>query len=223
MLFRVAAVVAFVIAAWRVSSLWALTGVATPLATDWPWRAFLNAALFLVFAAHHSVWPRDWCRTRIVALLGESLERPAYAIVASSLLYAVAVLWYPLGGQCYRLTSGWATATRLVQAVGVMVAASALRHTDGLALIGWHQPRGGGPVSEAGPYRHIRHPLYAGLLAVLAFVPHMTPDRAWLVALIATYVLVAIPLEEASLLRIFGDNYVAYCARVRSRLLPGVY
>ncbi len=223
MLFRLAAVVTFLVAAWQMTSRWALMGVPTPLASDWTWRALLNAALFLLFAAHHSVWPRDWCRLRVVALIGRPLERPAYAMIASGLLYVVASLWSPLGGGCYNWPSGWTALARLAQAVGLIVAASALSHTDGLALIGWHTPRSAGPVSEAGPYRFVRHPLYAGLLVALGFVPDMTPDRAWLVTLVVTYVLVAIPLEEASLCRTLGDDYVSYCARVRSRLLPGVY
>lgn len=223
MLCRVASVGAFVIATWRVSSLWAVTAGPTPLAADWAWRAFVNAALVLAFAAHHSTWPREWCRRRIVALLGERLERPAYAIIASGLLYGMAALWRPLGGECYHLTGWSGAAARLVQAAGLIVAVSALRHTDGLALIGWHHPRRGGPVSDAGPYRLVRHPLYAGLLVALGCVPDMTPDRAWVLALLVTYVVAAIPLEEASLRRVLGDDYVAYATRVRSRLFPGVY
>ena len=72
-----------------------------------------------------------------MALLGERLERPAYAISASGLLYGMAALWRPLGGECYHLTGWSGAAARLVQAAGLIVAVSALRHTDGLALIGW--------------------------------------------------------------------------------------
>ncbi len=73
-----------------------------------------------------------------------------------------------------------------------------------------------------GPYRWVRHPLYAvaplmliavSLLAANWFIGGMT-----LIALVMI-VLVIIPKEEANLIETFGDDYRAYMKRT-GRLLP---
>ncbi len=73
-----------------------------------------------------------------------------------------------------------------------------------------------------GPYRWVRHPLYAvaplmliavSLLAANWFIGGMT-----LIALVLI-VLVVIPKEEANLIETFGDDYRAYMKRT-GRLFP---
>ncbi len=75
-----------------------------------------------------------------------------------------------------------------------------------------------------GPYRWVRHPLYATGLALFLALGLMT--RSWVV-LLATAVasvlirILVIPREEAALLAKFGERYQAY-RRGTSRLLPRV-
>ena len=73
-----------------------------------------------------------------------------------------------------------------------------------------------------GPYRWVRHPLYAtGLMLLLAMGLMLA---SWFV-LLATFIALAliwfvvVPLEEAHLLARFGDAYRAYSRRT-GRLLP---
>ncbi len=68
-----------------------------------------------------------------------------------------------------------------------------------------------------GPYRHIRHPLYASLLFLAwgTFLKAVTPATLVLVS-IATVALVATAkTEEAETIRRFGEAYRAYMTRTR--------
>ena len=52
---------------------------------------------------------------------------------------------------------------------------------------------------------------------------HMTGDRLAFAALTTLYLVVAIPLEERSLRRSFGDDYARYARDVRWRMIPFIY
>ena len=71
-----------------------------------------------------------------------------------------------------------------------------------------------------GPYRFLRHPIYAGeLLAVLAvLLGNETPGNALAVGLLLGSVLLRIRWEERAL-----GGYCGYAHRTRWRLLPGVW
>ena len=51
----------------------------------------------------------------------------------------------------------------------------------------------------------------------------MTYSRLLFAVVSTAYLVAAIPWEEASLVEAFGEKYLAYQRRVRSRLLPGVW
>ena len=70
-------------------------------------------------------------------------------------------------------------------------------------------------VTRSGPYRWVRHPLYAG--SALMAAGAMIAARHWAVAVLVTLYMVvtisaAIATEEAFLRRTFGDAYDRYAA-----------
>lgn len=81
------------------------------------------------------------------------------------------------------------------------------------------------PLVTGGPYRWVRHPGYAGSIAV--WVGAAVAFHSWLAALVvAVLMLLAygwrIRTEERMLVDHFGDAFRDYAART-SRLFPGLY
>lgn len=92
----------------------------------------------------------------------------------------------------------------------------------GSALTPLPEPRGPSVVA-AGPYRHVRHPIYSGLL--LACIGVTLATTPW--CLVPTGLLMIVwalkcRVEEGFLTQRFPD-YPDYCRTVRWRLVPGVY
>ena len=108
----------------------------------------------------------------------------------------------------------------------ILLAASAL-----LPVYGWATLRGRGrpkghfentrKLVTAGPYRHIRHPMYASLfyLAWGAFLKDVTAGSALLVVLATVFAVVLARVEEAEMRTKFGRAYEAY-ARTTNMFLP---
>jgi protein-S-isoprenylcysteine O-methyltransferase Ste14 len=78
-------------------------------------------------------------------------------------------------------------------------------------------------LTETGPYRLVRHPIYSGVgLALLGSA--LTGNIGWMVAFVAcsAYFVVSSRVEERDMLARFPDRYPAYMARTK-RLVPFVY
>lgn len=86
------------------------------------------------------------------------------------------------------------------------------------------QEERGHQVAEGGLYRHVRHPMYAGLVLIMAGLCIWLGSTAALIAtLVPTALLVARILFEERMLRTKLAGYGEYAERVRWRLLPGVW
>jgi protein-S-isoprenylcysteine O-methyltransferase Ste14 len=114
-------------------------------------------------------------------------------------------------------------------ALGVLIFALALRWaavlTLGKSFSSNVAIRESQTVYKQGLYRWMRHPSYTGLL--LCFVAVGLHSRNWVSMLIVMVPTTAVLLrrirvEEATLRRHFGEEYVEY-SRHTSRLIPGVY
>jgi protein-S-isoprenylcysteine O-methyltransferase Ste14 len=85
------------------------------------------------------------------------------------------------------------------------------------------EPKAGGALRLGGPYRYVRHPMYAGGL-VLFFGVSLA--RSW-PALVATAVLAVLwdlkARHEERLLAARHPGYDDYRRRVRRRLVPWIY
>lgn len=79
-------------------------------------------------------------------------------------------------------------------------------------------------VISTGPYAHVRHPMYSGMVLFFAGVPLLLGSW-WGLAMMPVFVAlfaVRIGIEERTL-RAGLPGYADYAARVRYRLLPGVW
>jgi hypothetical protein len=191
-------------------------------AVNWS-AAAIDSALLLIFASHHSLFARDWVKTRVARLVPDRLLRSVYVWTASVLLMAVCGAWQRVGGELYR-AAGWRAAVHAaVQLAGVWLIARSVSAIDGLELAGIRAPGPAAELQTRGPYRCVRHPLYLGWLLVVFAPAHLTGDRLLFAVATTTYLIVAIPWEERALSRAFGSAYDAYAHTVRWRLVPFLY
>lgn len=192
------------------------TGIFSPRA------ALFNGVLFALFALHHSVFARERVKAALARRIPERLIRSVYVWTASVLLIVILVLWQPVGGTVYRFTGWQAFAHALVQVLGLWLIARSLGAIDALELAGIRRSDGG-RLKVSGPYRLVRHPLYLGWVLIVSGAATMTGDRLFFAAVTSTYLIAAVPWEERSLERTFGEEYARYRRQVRWRIIPYVY
>lgn len=191
----------------------------------------IDVALFTFFALHHSLFARTRLKAVVRRTLPPILERSAYTWVASALFLATCWLWQPVPGVIYALegTAAWIGA--VAQATGIVFTFLGSRAIDVLDLAGVRQlllARDGRsashvPLVTTGVFRLVRHPLYFGWALLVFGAPTMTATRAVFAVVSTAYLAIAIPLEERSLIDVFGADYAAYQQRVRWRMLPFIY
>jgi len=86
------------------------------------------------------------------------------------------------------------------------------------------QIEAGQVVADTGPYRLVRHPLYAVSLAVWFWIPLALGSWVALpVTLLIIPFLVWRLLNEEEMLRRDLPGYAEYCQRIRYRLIPMVW
>jgi protein-S-isoprenylcysteine O-methyltransferase Ste14 len=86
------------------------------------------------------------------------------------------------------------------------------------------QKERGQTVVSTGPYGYVRHPMYAGASLLFFGIPLLL-GSGWGLALAPPWLLLLclrIPIEERALCEKL-PGYVEYAARVRYRLVPGVW
>jgi protein-S-isoprenylcysteine O-methyltransferase Ste14 len=210
--------------------LWTLGAapVDTARLSTWPTVA-VNAALLSLFAFHHSLFAREPVKKALGRLVPAKLVRSVYVWVASLLLIAVCMWWLPIGGDVYDDSVGPRPyGHALIQLAGLWITARGVARIDPLELAGIRvaeaaSHREAEALQVTGPYRWVRHPLYLGWTLMVFGAAHMTHDRFAFAAITTVYLIIAIPMEERSLRRTFGDDYVRYMRQVRWRMIPFIY
>lgn len=188
-----------------------------------PWSILVNTLTFGVFAAHHSVFARERVKAAVERAVPARLLRSVYVWTASLLLMLVIAVWLPVGGDLYHATGWRAVAHAAVQLFGLWLIAQAVAGLDPLELAGIHEQAARGELQITGPYGWVRHPVYLGWVLILFGAAHMTGDRLAFAGISTLYLMLAVPWEERSLTRSFGDEYRRYQQRVRWRILPYLY
>jgi methanethiol S-methyltransferase len=192
-----------------------------------PWHGWqplvADVVLFTAFAAHHSVFARDRIKRTIARMIPPRLLRSCYVWTASTLLVLVCLLWQPIGGTFYDVHGAQAIAHAGVQLVGVWLIARSVAKIDALELAGIRPAADVAGLQMAGPYQLVRHPLYLGWILLVFGAARMTGDRLVFAVITSGYLVIAIPWEERSLTRSFGDAYARYKLTVRWRLIPFIY
>lgn len=222
-LFRWSGAAAFAAAlastAYAFAVTWASSSAAAP---DLPSALSGNAALFTLFALHHSLLARPRVKQWIGRIVPDDLLRTTYVWIASLLLLLAVLGWQRIGHELYRAAGPWRPLLVGAQIAGVLLTIVSARIIDVFELAGLRSGAGAG-LDVRGPYAFVRHPIYLGWLLMVWGTPVMTGDRCWFALVSSAYLLMAIPWEEASMASTLGAAYDTYRARVRSRVIPGLY
>lgn len=186
----------------------------------------INAGLLALFAVQHSIMARSWFKRAWTRVVPPAAERSTYVLFSSVALIVLFWQWRPIGGVVWQVDNELGQmAIYVVYATGwmlLLLATFLINHFDlfGLRQVYLHfigQEYTGLPFRTPGLYRMVRHPIYFSWLCIFWATPRMT--IAHLVFAVATtgYILMAIPLEERDLIRIYGDAYRRYKQQV-----PGI-
>lgn len=119
----------------------------------------------------------------------------------------------------------WVTyAGAVLIALGFLAVLRTFRENSFAAPVIKIQQERGQKVIDTGPYAVVRHPMYAGAFLYMLGTPLVLGSWIGLVALplIVGFLIVRIFIEEATL-RKGLPGYCEYTARVRYRLVPGIW
>jgi protein-S-isoprenylcysteine O-methyltransferase Ste14 len=197
---------------------------------DWPgaWLYLAEMigpglAIGLWFAKHDP----DLLNERLRPLVQRD-QTPADKVLMSVLM-ALILAWLVFTGLDRRY--GWSSVPPWVQllgaaAIGVSMYASFLtmRANSFAAPVVKIQRERGQSVITTGPYRYVRHPMYAGAIFYFLGMPLLLGSWWGLVFVPVLMALLAVRIViEEKTLRAALEGYDEYAARVRYRLLPGVW
>lgn len=165
------------------------------------WEIWLSG---LLFAIQHSLLAGSTCKTQALKLgLNVTAYRRFYVVAA--LLTTATWLTYVrcLPDQTlYTVHGAWSWALRGLQAIGLWMTWLALRPIDTLAFLGVRAGKDGPDgFIEAGIYRRVRHPMYSGVILIMAAFPIQTQNSLNLYACVALYFVLGARLEERRLER----------------------
>ena len=188
-----------------------------------PTEAVLNA-LWILFVAY---W--IWSARKVK---GASRTEPAWSrllkywlplVVAALLLEPGRLYGGGVLGARFLPAAGWAAPLGMVMTLAGLLFACWARHVLGSNWSAVVQLKQDHELIERGPYRHVRHPIYTGLL--LAFLGTAVALGEWRGLLALTIVAVSfwrkLRLEERWLGEQFGAPYADYMRRVKA-LIPGI-
>ncbi len=198
----------------------------SPAAALW-WDGLLS----LVFFAQHSVMVRRPVRAWLAAVVPPRYDGAFYAITSGAALTFFVVLYQPVEEPALFALHGAAR-------VAVLAAAALALATFAWATLALHtlDAFGLNPIRQhlcgrravarpdtifpakafvvRGPFRWVRHPIYAAVIVLLWATPRMGPGRFELAVLWSGWILIGATLEERDLVAEFGEVYRHYRRRV---------
>jgi protein-S-isoprenylcysteine O-methyltransferase Ste14 len=179
----------------------------------------VDLALVAAFAVTHSVLARQAAKSRLARRVSPALERTLFAAVAGVQMIALMALWQPLPEPVWSVAwapgraalwaaygAAWAMVVWALSAIGSLHLFGFARAAAAAAGRDYTPP----PFTSPGPYRLLRHPLYAATLVALFATPQLSRGRLLLAAAFTGYILVGVRFEERDLEREHGAAFRAY-------------
>ena len=176
--------------------------------TDLATALIIDLGLLGAFAVQHSVMARPAFKRWWTTIIRPEVERSTYVLLSTLLLAAIVFFWQPLGGVIWQLTDpvaiGVVYAFFVIGWAILFLASFQINHFDLFGLRQtWLYFRGKKytPLTFKTPwlYRHMRHPLYVGLMIGLWAAPTMTVAHLVFAVMCTSYIFVGVRLEEHDL------------------------
>ncbi len=189
----------------------------------------VDVVLLALFALQHTVMARPAFKRWWTRIIPPPAERSTFVLCASALLALIVWQWRPLPGVVWEVRSPIAVAVLhglYFLGWGIVLYATVL--IDHFELFGLRQtiahaldrPTEPTRFTERSLYRVVRHPLMLGFLVAFWAAPVMSPGRLLFAGVITAWALVAIRIEESTLVEMHGELYADYRRRVPALLPP---
>lgn len=195
----------------------------------WPKAVLVDLLLLALFAVQHSVMARRGFKNWWTRLVPSAVERSTFLVATCIVLALLFWLWMPIPEPIvWKIDSPAGTALLWTAfGLGWMLVLLSTFLIDHFELFGLRQvyARLRGRAMPAAAfrtpllYRHVRHPLYAGLLLGFWAAPLMTAGRLLFAVVATAYILIGISFEERDLIAQFGERYHQYRKEV-GMLIP---
>lgn len=175
----------------------------------------VNTLLLMAFGVQHSVMARPGFKAWWTRFVPRPVERSTYVLASSLALIALMAFWKPIPDAVWTAEGAAASALTATFFAGVglvLLSTLLIDHFDLFGLrqtvlhfrgIAYEEKRFATPLF----YRWIRHPLYVGWLVTFWVTPSMSAGHLLFALVMTSYILVAIPMEEADLARLLGEPY----------------
>lgn len=187
-----------------------------------------NVLFLALFAVQHTIMARPAFKEVWTRWVPWQVERSTFVLLSTAILALMAWKWQPLPQPVWHvenpLVAGTLTATSLAGWGMVLVSTFLIDHFE---LFGVKQavsyamgrPHVRPTFKERLFYRWVRHPLMLGFLIAFWATPTMSQGHLLFAMVTSLYVVIAIQIEERTLVYLHGEQYRSYQRRV-PMLLP---
>jgi protein-S-isoprenylcysteine O-methyltransferase Ste14 len=195
---------------------------------DWPRGWFFIALTIVTLAITIPVLQREnprFLRTRLQKTAGaKPFDKVIYIILMSALLGCLGVAGLDARFSWSSLAFEWTYLGLFLYIAGYIPIGLAAATNPFLERTVRIQEERGHVAVTTGPYRVVRHPMYAGVLLGMAGWPLLLGSTwsYWPLAVVAVTLIVRTALEDRTL-RLELPGYEEYTAHTRYRLLPGIW
>jgi protein-S-isoprenylcysteine O-methyltransferase Ste14 len=189
----------------------------------------INVGFLALFAIQHTIMARPAFKKRWTRIIPEAVERTTFVALTVVILVGMVVAWRPLPDVVWQVEGFLATAIHGVFWLGWGIVLLSTFLIDHFELFGVRQTidyaRGKksepAKFQERSLYRFVRHPLMLGFILAFWATPTMTQGHLLFAGVTTAYILIALFIEEKTLVELHGQAYEDYQKRV-PKLIPRI-
>jgi methanethiol S-methyltransferase len=183
----------------------------------------VNVFWLALFAIQHTIMARPGFKRWWTRIVPWPIERSTFVLLATAILAGMVWQWRPLPDVVWRFDGAGAVFVLSALSLagwGIVLVSTFL--IDHFELFGLRQSvlyALGRPIDppvfkERLFYRWVRHPLMLGFLVAFWATPVMTQGHLLFAVVTTAYILLAIRIEERTLVQLHGAEYESYRRRV---------